>query len=251
MQNTTDADTPNYFNGWVIASLFIGAIMMFIFFTEATESGDVGGLASFLYILIGISSLVYIGAFAVLLDQVKFGAILIIIGSIVLVPIGAVGMIGGLKILRQLKERDLPHNPLFEQDEKPSAELSAENFGQQFPLGLAMIIAGGLLLGTGGYAGGTLIGFGILNIALAIAAKNNSTIAFYPQFAKVRIALGSWRFIPYEDILDVINQGGKSLKIRHRQGEEEKEILLLSQLWGREKLRQIHEELQSKSQLQA
>jgi len=252
MQNTTDSGTTNYFNGWVIAGLFINAFMIFAIWLTTTESGDFqGDFNTFLYVLMGLASLVYIGAFAVLLDQVKFGAILIIIGSVVLTPIGAIAMFGGLRMLQKLKDRNLPHNPLFEQDDTPITEVSAENYGQQLPLGIAMLIGAGFIMMIDPISSGILFGLGVFYIVLNIAIKNNSTVVFYPQFAKVRVALGSWRFIVYEDILDIILQSEKFLKIRHRQGEEEKEIILISKMWGTETLLKIQEEFQIKSQLPA
>lgn len=248
MDKQQHSSPQGYFNGWILAGLFIHGVVLYGIWLNLQDLGVTGGFFTWLFNgLLALGGLIYIGALALLLGQKRLGGLLIVISGFSLTPIGMIAAYGGIKVLRRLEESRLPENPLFQTETTPEREILAEHYGPGFGLGFAAVIGGLFVLNLGQGTGVTLIGFGVLNIVLGISTKN-STIELYPSYWKIKYALSGWQRIPYEDIQDV-KWEKKLLTIRYQYGDKVKSVALNPALWGKEQVEKLSEQLHLKAQM--
>lgn len=246
MSSRQGMQKQNFINGWVIAALFIHGFMLYgVGLNVQDLSGPEGVPGALLYGLMSLGSLVYFGMLVILFGLVRIGALLILISGSAFLPIGAVAICGGLKVLREFEESERPANPLAHQKSECAIKILGQNYGHQLPLGIVSLLGGLIVMGFGMTIGLLIIVAGAFNILLGISQKN-STVELYPSYWKYKIALSGWRQILYEDILD-IQLKKKFLAIRYRDGEKEKSVALTLSLWGKAQVNHIHEMLQTKA----
>jgi hypothetical protein len=266
MSNKGQIHDDNYFNGWVIAGIFISIVSMMIMANEMSSDHK---HEMFYMAVIGLSSLVIVGAVAILIGMAKLGAILIIIGGIAMTPIGVIAAIGGVKILQLIEyNRQLAKTPdeqaAFSKieteaassqqpvdtpstepsniaaTENPLHEFKAEHYGPNLPLGLFMTFAGFVMMLLGVMHGGTLFGFGIVNIVIAFIA-NSSKIRFYENRMEVKMSANWWQKIFYDDVIHLGSPSDRNLILEYKFGDKVKSIVFASSLWGEVNISRIYE----------
>ena len=87
-------------NGLIIGGVIVNAVMSLIL---GTTMEYVGGLIVVMVIFLVIS---IFGIILIAAGSKKAGAVMVIIGSIIYIPIGLISMFGGIKVLRQFKEEE-------------------------------------------------------------------------------------------------------------------------------------------------
>ncbi len=244
-EECSTSDKP-VFNGLLITGLVVNALVMLSLFLAAT--GESGGLRVFLYLLIGISALAYVGALVVHLGNVKVGAVLIMIGSGVLIPVGGIALIGALQLMQSLKQQLTPAGIQADPHDKPD-EAYYQPLGAVIATLIVMLVMALFALFSGFAIGGVMLGGAILLTAAVIHASKNPLVATYGDHIRVRAGVSTWDYVPYASILGVDMNGRKSVVIRYRRGEEETQALIGA--LGAEQLKDLHDALLARPEVAA
>jgi hypothetical protein len=264
MNNDGQAINVNYFNNWVVSAIFISIIFMIYLASEVSGSSRYDVIYQF---MIGWSSLVIIGAVSILIGVVRAGAILIIVGGLSMIPIGMVGVIGGMRILeldkcnkyiaRKMQEQGV--SPANEMDllrssgsletrnsatacetEGPLYEQKAEHFGPMLPMGLLMTSGGFVMFFLGVLHGEVIFGFGLMGILLAFVL-NSSKVRIFGDHLELKLSFYEWQAIPYQEVIEISSTGERKMKLRYNFCGQEKTVMFDRSVWGEGALSRIYE----------
>ncbi|RFA24337.1 hypothetical protein CAI21_22055 [Alkalilimnicola ehrlichii] len=219
------------FNGWVIAGLSMNTLSVLLMLLVAADEFALDrGFAIFLLGIAGVGCLSLLGGAMLGFGQARLGAWLLIIGSVVFVPVGIVGLVGGLSILDQLK---VTGNGAVEAVSAAGADSGqVEPEKQYFSKSTTLF----LVLGVGNLIIGmvmmSLLGIGTVHLVIGgvalVAAylhRTNALVSFYEGHVTFRkaVILPANRHVRYDSLKEV-DGDENTLVIRYEQGGREEVV---------------------------